>query len=476
MATTTILDSLPQELLLSVLSYLPHSSLLSFALTSKSNYSISHSAIDSLHLAILPRSIHAKLTFLHTNSDAEPVSSPSSSKPVPNSLSQYDLNESADHQIYLPSPTACTRHFSTRDSKSKLQHGDESRNSSPKPSPSDIRNSQIEVQNALAHSTLSKSSLLSNLQTLSIHMYDFTSPSLAAHLAQLASLQNLHLNFSHKAHVHDPCLPAYYFRHPPPKGTSAWNAVAGLGVSHARDLKLRNLRALTVNRASLTRAQLCSWIAANNNLRVLRLRTVTGVDSSFLEWLADYAEKQDRTNQWALEVIDLSSSPNLELKTKESFKSLTRLFRSPVAPTIKAFFLRNCKEVNTTVAREVAEEEGWRIAPENLILGDETSRSKNKSNKADADVNGEEETEGQSTERPIEVDPRHVMPTNTAMASLSRSSLSTTAPRPTMPMRPIRPFLRRAHSDTEADEHDIEGNIVRCITASSSSRGLRKAV
>src|SRR4051812_39774297 len=188
------LSSLPPELLHEILVYLPVSNILSFSQTCKENFTTSTLALQTLHLAVLPRRIYGLLTFLnslHLDDNDHPEI--------------YDGTPTL-HQITMPSELPIKYlELSTKSGSSRPRK--------PTLTPAQYREQLFALQNKLACSALSTSAL-SKIRTLSLHLYELTSPDLTNLLAtSFDNLRNLHLNFSHP-YLHDTCLPARYWTSP----------------------------------------------------------------------------------------------------------------------------------------------------------------------------------------------------------------------------------------------------------------------
>lgn len=306
------LSSLPPELLHEILVYLPISNILAFSQTCRENFTTSTLAIQTLHLAVLPRRIYGVLTFLnslHLDDDDHP--------------DVYDCTPSL-HQVTIPSELPI--HYLEPSNKSTA-----SRSRKPVLTPAQYREQLFTLQNKLACSVLATSAL-SKVRTLSLHLYELTSPELTNLLAtSFDNLRNLHLNFSHP-YLHDTCLPAHYWTSPLfLKGSPIWNSLAGLGCQHAATLKLKSLETLTIERAGITSVQLRKWIEQNPRLRQLTLRKVLGVDREFVEWLGKYyshssddIEKIEGVTR--LDKLALEQCSSLILKSREDFTWLDSLF------------------------------------------------------------------------------------------------------------------------------------------------------
>lgn len=306
------LASLPPEILHHILQCLPIPSLLSFSQVSKHYRRISCSALDTLHLAVLPRRIYGVLAFL-------------------NSLSLDDLDisdsvgkSSALEQVILTSKITTPaaeppRRSPTRPDDLNL-------------TPAEYRDQLFTLQNALACKVLSTPAL-SNLHTLTLHLYHLSSPTLTRILAtSLPHLRHLNLNFFHP-YIHDTCLPAHYWASSVfLRGSPIWNSLAGLGAEHAVNLRLRNLESLTLARVGITSVQLRRWIENNPNLKQLTCRNVTGVDRDFVQWLGTYhtAQRHDRGVQRVarLTVLILENCSALKLRSMEDFCWLDHLFET----------------------------------------------------------------------------------------------------------------------------------------------------
>lgn len=310
------LSSLPPELLHEILIYLPISNLLAFARTCRENFATSTLALQTLHLAVLPRRIYGVLTFLNTLHIDEN-----------DHVDVYDDAPSL-HQVTIPSELPI--HFLEGSKKSGAL-----RSRKPTLTPAQYREQLFALQNKLACSVLSTSAL-SKIQTLSLHLYELTSLELTTLLAtSFDSLRNLHLNFSHP-YLHDTCLPAHYWTSPIfLKGSPIWNPLAGLGDLHATTLKLRTLETLAIERAGITSVQLRRWIEQNPRLRQLTLRNVLGVDHDFVEWLGEYYSLQNEPRgdgvgkkdiPARLEKLALEHCSSLVLKSKADFTWLDSLF------------------------------------------------------------------------------------------------------------------------------------------------------
>lgn len=308
------LSHLPPEILHQILTYLPISTLLTFARVSKQHYSASILALNILQLAILPRRVHGTLAFLDSSNWED----------IDFNTGDIDYNHLTQNQIVVTSPLQVPRNGS------KKHNGKASK---PPSTPAQYREQLFNLQNALAYSILSSRSLV-NLQSLTLHIYHVTSPALTEILAShFPNLKTLRLNFSHP-YLHDTCLPAQYWTSPVfLEGSPVWNAVAGIGEDHEARLRLRKLQRLTVERAGITSVQLRKWVESNPRLRELKLRNVAGVDAEFVQWLGQYhgaSRDGKRTPRVAgpvkLTSLALEHCSSLSIKSIEELEWLDPLF------------------------------------------------------------------------------------------------------------------------------------------------------
>ena len=188
------------------------------------------------------------------------------------------------------------------------------------------------------------------IQSLKLNLYDLTSFELAELLStNFTSLHHLHLNFRHP-YIHDPCLPANYWRSH--KCSAIWNSFAGIGSKNASALFLTNLRSLHVERAGLTSAQLQKWIEVNPYLSRLRLRCVyPGVDNEFVRWIGTSIQRK-----W--KVFELLDCENLLMSKIQDFYWLQGLD----AMHLEKLSLQGCRYVVLDVLRRaLIEDDEYRV-------------------------------------------------------------------------------------------------------------------
>ena len=338
---TSPISSLPPEVLHQVIKDLPIALLLRFGQTSKRNYLAAISALQELRLAILPRHIHGVLAFL----------SSSAFEDIDADLWEFNYDDPCRNQIIIASPLPTPPNGT---SKSKTKAKTEARIT-----PAHHREKLIQLQNALACSILSTSSL-SNLSSLTLHIYHMTSSSLTEILAtSLPNLRELRLNFCHP-YLHDTCLLPQYWTNPVYlEASPIWNALTGVGETNHARLRLRNLERLTVERAGITSCQLRKWVECNQRLQELKLRNVAGVDLEFIQWLGQYygtrSVEQGQAKPAKLKALALEACSSLAIKEVGEFSSLDPLFdmvgkkarHDDKPPTLQVLSFRGSGSIST---------------------------------------------------------------------------------------------------------------------------------
>jgi hypothetical protein len=252
------LESLPPELLLQALSWLPIRSLLSLAQANHHLHTLSQTAMASIHLAIFPKRLHTTLSLLDSP--------------------DYIQND-VDHHVAITLPPACLS------GPGSPAHGAKRLRTEPSPAPIQRLKAAIATSNTMALDILTP--YRTHLRTVSLLLWSPTPETLSFIATSLPSLRTLNLHFSHQMH-RDIALPAFYFE-TLPKPSSMWNSLCGIGNAHQQQLRLRGLEKLSIERAGMTSAQLRGLVAANPRLRDLRLKCVRGVDREFVRWLGDWA-------------------------------------------------------------------------------------------------------------------------------------------------------------------------------------------
>lgn len=285
--------SLPSEILFTILAHLPVPALLNFSATCRTNQTLAYRNLQSLNLAVLPGEIQCSMALMSRKF-----------------LRSRDRSISDDIADMLQSSVSKPTDTPTRVSKGSnaTEHLEE----------------HISAQNKIASDILSQDSL-QNLKSLSLHMYDLRSTELTSTIAtKMTKLRHLELNFAHP-YIHEQCLPANYW-HEAPAGSSAWNALVGLGQANQQKLRLRSLLSLQIKRAGLTSTQLRKFIESNPLLRKIHFENVAGVDLEFVQWLAAYCE----SGKSRLEEIVLEQCPQLKMQQLEDFAWLAGISDSEV--------------------------------------------------------------------------------------------------------------------------------------------------
>jgi len=301
-----------------ILSNLPISSLLAFSTTNKRNQILAHKALQTLNLAVFPREIYCRLAFISQRSQL-----PVSDDDVSDSSNQRSLG-----CIAKTTGTPLTSH-------SKITN------------PVEASDKEIAIQNSIAANVLRQPSLR-YLRTLTLNMYDITSPELISIIAtDLPSLKHMELNLSHPC-IHDRCLSSNYWREAP-TGNPCWNALVGLGQVNQQRLHMRNLQTLRIERAGITSAQLRSLVTSNPRLRSIYLSNVTGVDQEFVQWLGAYCKDLETR----LEEIVLENCTQLRMQSLGDFAWLAHITSSAV----KRLSLWTCRNVNHELLVDLIQDE-----------------------------------------------------------------------------------------------------------------------
>lgn len=296
--------SLPPELVAITLANLPLHSLLAFSATSKTNRLLAQAALQELNLAVFPRDLHGRLALVEQNVEST----------TPNS----DVIKTT--KLERPSKTS---------------------------NPSDTLRRQVNAQNKVAADVLGEK-FTANLKSLSLHMYDFSSPDLASVMAaNLSKLRELDMRFCHP-YIHDNALSSGYWKEASP-GSPAWNALVGLGTENQKNLRLRNLHSLRVARAGLTSAQLRKFVESNPRLEKLHLDNVAGVDLEFVQWLGAYCE----TGRSRLQEITLQNCPQLKMQRLDDFAWLTGIVES----CVRHLSLFRCRNVRHDMLVQLIDDE-----------------------------------------------------------------------------------------------------------------------
>ena len=297
--------SLPSELLLHTLSYLPITSLLAVATTNHAFYDLSLAALSSLRLTSFPKRIHTTLATLDLDANGS----------VSNQDSSVDLN-------LPPSSTFGSPSSSRRTSPARSHRN---RSTSPESDPKVIRNAILDALSASLLTVFTSPSIqkATNLHTLSIQTWT-PNEALLSQLAtspSMRNLRNLTLDFFHPNH-RNPTLPSYFWDSAD-QPSPIWNSISGLGNNHADNLQLRNLETLSLSRCGINPHQLRTLIQSNMRLRSLRLKMVRGVDEEFLSSVAsrqiqatdleNHQHSRHSTRPVVLETLEITNCVGLTL-------------------------------------------------------------------------------------------------------------------------------------------------------------------
>ncbi|KKK16781.1 hypothetical protein P175DRAFT_0432969 [Aspergillus ochraceoroseus IBT 24754] len=263
------IKSLPLEIVLHILSYLPCETLLAFGETSRANYNYHILSLKRLRLGVFEKRVHSTISLLqagwatpdqlacarrnneHGSSYIISVIQPEN-KPVHQELWYKHPYRTINSRRCVPIP---------RSKSWTLEQ-------------------LIRAQNLIFTRVLTRyGPTLLNLEFMA---YDLDlDGAKALGLNCQHSLRHLALRFEH-AHIRDgPVRPSTWL-HPAP-GSEAWNMLVGVG--RYKNIGLCNLETLIMERAGITPWQLIMLVKNNPNLTVLKLRTCRGAQPEFLNWL-----------------------------------------------------------------------------------------------------------------------------------------------------------------------------------------------
>lgn len=260
------INHLPVELILVVLSHLPLESLISFGETSRANYQYHLASLKCLRLAVFQRRIHSVVSFLQAG------------WATPDELMPDDGLEVAYAATVIQHRTG-----SGLDTYGDYYPGDRSSKrrkwASEMGCPKSLKQT-IRAQNDIFSKLLNRYG--QSLDHLEFMAYDLdTDGAIALGTNCRHSLHRLALRFEHP-HVRDGIMrPSTWLR--PGPGSTAWNALIGIGPY--KSMGLRSLETLVLERSGITPWQLSILVKNNPRLTTLKLRTCSGAQPEFLDWL-----------------------------------------------------------------------------------------------------------------------------------------------------------------------------------------------
>ncbi|OJJ47931.1 hypothetical protein ASPZODRAFT_63287 [Penicilliopsis zonata CBS 506.65] len=313
------ISTLPLEIVLMILSYLPLQSLLHFGETSRTNHLYHILSLKRLRLAVFQRRIHSLISFVQAGWPT---------------TGHYDkgkeiiyADEAVGYTISVLQPQA----LRTRKRKmyiSDLEDASWEIDSFRKDEtglPTTFEQ-MVCMQNDILSSLLGRYG--KSLVQLEFMAYDMDMEGALALATNCRSkLRHLALRFEHP-HVRDGSMRPRAWLQPAPSST-CWNALIGIGPY--KQIGLTGLQTLILERAGITPWQLMVLVRNNPNLTTLKLRTCTGVHPDFLSWLGGMSNALDMdaagdTNCVApgakLQVLWLENCPNVSDEPADALEEL----------------------------------------------------------------------------------------------------------------------------------------------------------
>lgn len=266
------LSRLPLELVLHILSYLPFEALLSFGVTSRSNYHSHILCLKRLRLGVFERRVHSMISCLQAGwATADQVGS------------YLDEDASRDYFVSVIQPRMQPTIPPLAGSTTPAALSKDTRRRIPctaVPGRARTYEQMIRIQNRIFARVVNRYG--SSLVKLEFMAYDLDNEGARVLGAQCTySLRHLALRFEHP-HIRNGNMRASTWLHPAPS-SPAWNLLLGIG--REPHLGVFGLETLVLERAGITPWQLTMLVRRNPRLRVLKLRTCLGAQPEFLDWL-----------------------------------------------------------------------------------------------------------------------------------------------------------------------------------------------
>ncbi|XHF98298.1 hypothetical protein AWENTII_001853 [Aspergillus wentii] len=272
------ISSLPPEVILMILSYLPLESLLSFGETSRSNYDCHLLSLKRLRLAVFQKRIHSIISFLQAGwATLDQVTKLRENGDCRLDFTASVVQPPATHMKQEP---ICEYPLRTKDLKRRSLAISENK-------PRTLEQ-MVRLQNQLFAKLVRRYG--ASLVDLEFMAYDINTESAEA-LGKTCkrSLRHLALRFEHP-HIRDGLMrPTAWLQ--PARGSTAWNALIGIGPY--KNMGITGLETLIMERTGITPWQLSMLVQNNPNLTTLKLRTCNGAQPEFLNWLGGYDEESD---------------------------------------------------------------------------------------------------------------------------------------------------------------------------------------
>lgn len=267
------ISSLPLEILLSILVYLPFESLLAFGETSRTNFKSHTLCLRRLRVGVFEKRVHSMISLLQAG------------WATPDQLSSCHESDGSrsDYTISVIQPGIYSK---------------QSLDGKPQTKCKLLRRKDITPQEAQEQTVQAQNKVLARLMDRygpSLVKLEFMAYDLDVNGAKALgtrcrhALRYLALRFEHP-HIRDgPMRPtAWYY---PAPGSTAWNLLAGIG--NPKDIGITGLETLILERSGITPWQLAMLVAKNPRLRVLKLRTCRGAQPEFLNWLGGVRKDKD---------------------------------------------------------------------------------------------------------------------------------------------------------------------------------------
>ncbi|GES58671.1 F-box domain protein [Aspergillus terreus] len=266
------LSRLPLELVLHILSYLPFEALLSFGVTSRSNYHSHILCLKRLRLGVFERRVHSMISCLQAGwATTDQVGS------------YLDEDASRDYFVSVIQPRMQPTIPPLTGQTTPVALSKDTRRRIPTtavPARARTHEQMIHIQNRIFARVVNRYG--SSLVKLEFMAYDLDNEGARVLGAQCTySLRHLALRFEHP-HIRNGNMRPSTWLHPAPS-SPAWNLLLGIG--REPHLGVFGLETLVLERAGITPWQLTMLVRRNPRLRVLKLRTCLGAQPEFLDWL-----------------------------------------------------------------------------------------------------------------------------------------------------------------------------------------------
>ncbi|KAI9044148.1 uncharacterized protein KD926_001972 [Aspergillus affinis] len=285
------LNSLPLEIIIHILSYLPYESLLAFGETCRFNYESHIMSLRYLRLGVFEKRAHSTIACLQAGWAA------------PGQISRYfdedDEGNASEYTVAVIHPKF-KRNRSDAPGKKDTGPGDSSRRIAVARGKTRSRTQEemIRAQNRIF-------SLIVSRYGPSLIKLEFMAYGLDARGARTLggkcrhSLQHLALRFEHR-HIRDGEMNPRLWLQPAPS-SNVWNLLIGGG--RYKDFGISSLESLILERTGINPSQLTMLVKNNPRLRVLKLKTCRGAHPEFLNWLGGVYKDSVETESGSHEVL-----------------------------------------------------------------------------------------------------------------------------------------------------------------------------